>query len=107
MEVEPLLVRPSGGKAGQDVAYISPGLKKVIRLARHHTMNDLAFTLFAGISLLLVLLPLSLHWRVGNMGTVFLLLWCFVTCFVHFMNSILWWGSTEVFARVWCDICEA
>lgn len=70
-------------------------------------MNDLAFTLFAGISLLLVLLPLSLHWRVGNMGTVFLLLWCFVTCFVHFMNSILWWGSTEVFAKVWCDICEA
>lgn len=69
-------------------------------------MPDVAFTIFSGLGLVLVLLPLPLQWRARNIGTLLNVGWLFSCTFIYFINSILWWDTYEVFAHVWCDISE-
>lgn len=69
-------------------------------------MNHLPFTLFSGIGLFLILLPLPLQWRARNISILLNLAWIFAAGFVFFLNSILWWQRYDIFAPVWCDISE-
>ncbi|TFK75317.1 STE3-like pheromone receptor [Pluteus cervinus] len=65
--------------------------------------ND-AFTAFSFISFAVVLIPLPWHLEVWNTGTCLYMLWTATGCFILFIDSIIWDGSTENWAPLWCDI---
>ncbi|GFZ49116.1 hypothetical protein JCM24511_06866 [Saitozyma sp. JCM 24511] len=67
-------------------------------------MHDLGLTIFSGLGMVLVLLPLPMHLRAGNAGTVFNIAWLFAGNLVFFVNTIIWWDSDANIAPVWCDI---
>lgn len=70
-----------------------------------HTMHDLSLVIFSGIGILLVLLPLPLHWRARNAGTLLLIAWLFISNFIFFVDGIVWWNSYDLPpSPIWCDI---
>lgn len=69
-------------------------------------MSDLALTIFSGLALVLLALAFPLQWRARNTSTLLNLAWLFISGFVTFLNSILWWKRYDVFAHVWCDISK-
>lgn len=70
-----------------------------------HTMHDLSLVIFSGIGILLVLLPLPLHWRARNAGTLLLIAWLFIANFIFFVDGIVWWNSYDLPpSPIWCDI---
>jgi pheromone a factor receptor len=69
-------------------------------------MHDLGLTIFSGLGIVLVLLPLPMHLRAGNAGTLFNIAWLFVGNLIFFVNTIVWWDSDANVAPIWCDISE-
>ncbi|TXT13458.1 hypothetical protein VHUM_00825 [Vanrija humicola] len=67
-------------------------------------MHDTPHTLFSGLGVVLVLLPLTLQWRAHNTSTIFNLLWILVIDLVAFINSIMWWDNYRAYGLVWGDI---
>nr|GAT45148.1 pheromone receptor Rcb2 B44 [Mycena chlorophos] len=58
----------------------------------------------AFVGALLVLVPLPWHWRARNVPTLSIIAWLFISNIVLAVNSIVWAGSIEIRAEVWCDI---
>ena len=72
-------------------------------------MTDPTFTLFpimAGLSFLLVLVPLPWHLEAWNSGTCYYMMWTALACLNQFVNSVVWSSDALNRAPVWCDICE-
>ncbi|ADV24257.1 Pheromone receptor STE3p, putative [Cryptococcus gattii WM276] len=70
-------------------------------------MHDLSLVIFSGIGILLVLLPLPLHWRARNAGTLLLITWLFIANVIFFVNGIVWWNSYDLpSSPIWCDIAS-
>lgn len=64
------------------------------------------FPTFAFIAFVLSLLPLPWHIHAWNSGTCAFMTWTALSCFVGFVNSIVWHGSLDNPSPVWCDICK-
>ncbi|ODO03101.1 hypothetical protein I350_05946 [Cryptococcus amylolentus CBS 6273] len=68
-------------------------------------MHDLSLIVFSGLGIILILLPLPLHWRARNAGTLILISWLFIANLIFFVDGILWWDNYDLpSSRVWCDI---
>ncbi|EIW83418.1 putative fungal pheromone GPCR STE3-type [Coniophora puteana RWD-64-598 SS2] len=62
------------------------------------------FSAFAFLGFVLAGIPLRWHLERWNAGTCMYMIWVSLACFVQFVNSIAWNGTTANFAPVWCDI---
>ncbi|KAK8846719.1 hypothetical protein IAR55_005806 [Kwoniella newhampshirensis] len=67
-------------------------------------MHDTCNVVFSGVGAFLVLLPLPLHWRARNSGTLLLITWLFLGNLLGFVDDIVWWDNVNNPAPVWCDI---
>jgi len=52
----------------------------------------------------LVLVPIPWHWRAGNISTLAISAWLFVTNLIYGINAIIWGNTVQSIAPVWCDI---
>ncbi|KAJ7107973.1 GPCR fungal pheromone mating factor [Mycena crocata] len=55
-------------------------------------------------SLILVLSTFPHHWRVGNVGTLSLIIWLCAYNLIYAVNSVIWAGNAEIIVPVWCDL---
>ncbi|KAL0575157.1 a-factor receptor [Marasmius crinis-equi] len=62
------------------------------------------FPILSCLGFVLCLIPLPWHIQAMNSGTVAFMLWTASVCFVRFVNSVIWAGSVDNVAPVWCDI---
>ena len=62
--------------------------------------------IFSFISALLVVLPLSSHWRARNVPVLALISWLFISNIIYAINSIVWAGNIRNPVPVWCDISQ-
>nr|ADO17672.1 Ste3 [Tremella mesenterica] len=67
-------------------------------------MHDIGLIVLTGVSLLLLLLIVRVHWRARNVGTLLNIFWLFLGNLVYLVNAIVWWDNVENSAPVWCDI---
>ncbi|QRV83678.1 STE3-type pheromone receptor [Ceratobasidium sp. AG-Ba] len=67
-------------------------------------MRDPVFPTLCAIAIVLCLLPLPWHLRTRNIGTLLYIGWSLVGCIIYFINSLVWAGSIEDKAPIWCDI---
>ncbi|KAJ7453830.1 Rcb2.42 [Mycena latifolia] len=58
----------------------------------------------AFIASFIVLIPLPWHWRARNIPTLSLIAWLFIANFNYAINAVIWAGSIDIVAKVWCDI---
>ena len=81
---------------------------------------NLGYLVFAVLGACAVLIPLPWHITVGNTsmilvrhlrikliiskGTVYLMIWTFLGCLIHIVDTAVWDGSLQNSAPVWCDI---
>lgn len=63
-----------------------------------------AFTVFAFIAFILVLIPLPWHFQAWNSGTCLYMIWTAIGCLNLFINSIVWHNNAIDWAPIWCDI---
>ena len=69
-------------------------------------MHHPELPLFSFISALLVILPLSSHWRARNVPVLALISWLFISNIIYGINSIVWAGNIRNPVPVWCDISQ-
>ncbi|ELU36720.1 STE3 domain-containing protein [Rhizoctonia solani AG-1 IA] len=58
-----------------------------------------------GVAIVLVLLPISWHWKARNIGTLLYIGWTVLGNLNWLINTIVWRGTWEDLAPRWCDIC--
>ena len=58
----------------------------------------------AFLSAVLVLIPLPWHWRAGNMATLSMAVWLFISNIILGVDAIIWSGNVKITVPVWCDI---
>ncbi|KAF8884493.1 STE3-like pheromone receptor [Infundibulicybe gibba] len=63
-----------------------------------------AFSIFAFLGFVLVLVPLPWHLQAWNSGTCLFMIWTAIGCLNLFINSIVWHGNIIDWAPIWCDI---
>ncbi|KAF9468421.1 GPCR fungal pheromone mating factor [Collybia nuda] len=51
-----------------------------------------------------VLIVLPWHWRAGNVATLSLVFWLFITNLIYGVDAIVWADNVEIIIPVWCDI---
>ncbi|KAI0087571.1 GPCR fungal pheromone mating factor [Irpex rosettiformis] len=64
------------------------------------------FSVFAFLGFVLGLVPFPWHLHAWNAGTCVFMLWASLSSFVQFVNSVVWFGSMDNVAPVWCDIAS-
>ncbi|CAE6358451.1 unnamed protein product [Rhizoctonia solani] len=57
-----------------------------------------------GVAIVLVLLPISWHWKAKNIGTLLYIGWTVLGNLNWLINTIVWRGTWEDLAPRWCDI---
>ncbi|KAJ7588784.1 STE3-like pheromone receptor [Mycena floridula] len=62
------------------------------------------FPICAFLGFILCLIPLPWHFQAWNSGTCAFMIWTSALCLVGFVNSIVWAGSVDNIAPIWCDI---
>ncbi|KAF8656121.1 hypothetical protein AX16_002759 [Volvariella volvacea WC 439] len=62
------------------------------------------YPILAFFGFVLSLIPLPWHVQAWNSGTCAFMLWTGTICLAYFINSLVWRGSVENVAPVWCDI---
>ncbi|CAE6372428.1 unnamed protein product [Rhizoctonia solani] len=62
-----------------------------------------AITISNAIAIVLVLLPISWHWRAKNIGTLLYIGWTVLGNLNWLINTIVWRGTWEELAPRWCD----
>jgi pheromone a factor receptor len=70
-------------------------------------MLDIALIFFSFIGFILCLLPLPVHWRARNTGTLLIILWSSLGCLFVFLNCVVWANSYKDRAPVLCDISKS
>ncbi|KAF6760028.1 pheromone A receptor-domain-containing protein [Ephemerocybe angulata] len=66
--------------------------------------SNQVFSAFSFITFLLVLIPLPWHLEAWNTGTVAYMSWTAISLLNYFVNSVVWNGSDQDYAPIWCDI---
>ncbi|KAJ7323222.1 GPCR fungal pheromone mating factor [Mycena albidolilacea] len=51
-----------------------------------------------------LLLALPWHWRAGNVATLSIIAWLFVTNIIFAVDALIWADSVAIVALTWCDI---
>lgn len=64
------------------------------------------FAPVAIIAALSLFLPLPWHWRAGNVATLSIIGWLFVTNIIFAVDALIWGDSINIVVPVWCDISE-
>jgi pheromone a factor receptor len=59
------------------------------------------------ISALSLLLPLPWHWRAGNVATLSIIGWLFVSNIIYAVDALMWADNIDIVIPVWCDISES
>jgi Pheromone A receptor len=67
----------------------------------HRELPSVAF-----VAATLVLIPFPWHWRVGNVATLSIIAWLFVTNVIYGVDALIWADNVNVVIPVWCDISE-
>ena len=67
------------------------------------TASNTVFSVFAGVGLVLSIVPLYWHMKARNVGTCMYMIWTALACLVYFVNSIVWNGDAINWAPAWCD----
>jgi pheromone a factor receptor len=49
-------------------------------------------------------LALPWHWRAGNVATLSIIGWLFVTNIIYAVDAIIWANNVDMVALPWCDI---
>lgn len=62
------------------------------------------FSTFSFIGFVMCMIPLTWHLQAMNTGTVMYMIWNGLGCLNFFINSIMFNGSVENVAPIWCDI---
>jgi hypothetical protein len=68
------------------------------------TMRELAFAVFSGLSVALLLLPAPWHIKARNSGTLIFIFWALLGNIVALVNTVIWSGNISNPVPVWCDI---
>ena len=68
-------------------------------MALHPEFAPIAF--IAAFSLLV---PLPWHWRAGNVATLAIILWLFISNIIYAVDAIIWGDNVDIVVPVWCDI---
>lgn len=53
---------------------------------------------------IIILLPVSSHWKARNVATLSIIAWLFVINIIRFINTLVWANNVVVRWRIWCDI---
>jgi hypothetical protein len=61
------------------------------------------FSVFVGIRLVLSVVPLYWHLKARNVGTCMYMIWTALSCFVQFVDTIVWNGNAINWAPAWCE----
>jgi hypothetical protein len=59
------------------------------------------------ISALSLLLPLPWHWRAGNVATLSIIVWLFVSNIIYAVDALVWADNIDIVIPVWCDISKS
>ncbi|KAF8145111.1 GPCR fungal pheromone mating factor, partial [Mycena galopus ATCC 62051] len=62
------------------------------------------FAPIAFIAAFSLLLALPWHWRAGNVATLSIIAWLFVTNIIYAVDAIIWSNSVALVGLTWCDI---
>ncbi|KAF7326986.1 STE3-domain-containing protein [Mycena sanguinolenta] len=62
------------------------------------------FAPIAFLSAFSLALPLPWHWRAGNVATLSIMFWLFVTNIIYAIDALIWGNNVDIVATVWCDI---
>jgi hypothetical protein len=62
------------------------------------------FAPIALLSALSLLLPLPWHWRAGNVATLSIIAWLFISNIIYAVDAFIWGDSMDIVVPVWCDI---
>lgn len=62
------------------------------------------FVPIALISAISVLLVLPWHWRAGNVATLALAFWLFISNLIYGVDAAIWGDNARIVVPVWCDI---
>ncbi|KAF8153836.1 pheromone A receptor-domain-containing protein [Crassisporium funariophilum] len=62
------------------------------------------FAPVAIISALSLLLPLPWHWRAGNVATLSIITWLFVSNIIYAADALVWGDNVDIVSPLWCDI---
>lgn len=65
-----------------------------------------ALPTFNLLGILFILLPSGWHWKARNTSTLLYIFWCFVTIVPAFINSLVWYNTTDIFGEFWCDVSK-
>ncbi|PPQ94357.1 hypothetical protein CVT25_000685 [Psilocybe cyanescens] len=58
----------------------------------------------AFISAFSLILAIPWHWRTGNVATLSIIAWLFITNMIYAIDAVIWAGNVSIVATVWCDI---
>ncbi|KAF5388625.1 hypothetical protein D9757_004785 [Collybiopsis confluens] len=72
--------------------------------ARLNVNIDTLYFGFSFLGFILVLIPFSWHLKAKNTGTCLFMAWIGSACLVFSINSMLWNGTADNFAPIWCGI---
>ncbi|KAH9911224.1 putative fungal pheromone GPCR, STE3-type [Fomitopsis serialis] len=62
------------------------------------------YPVFAFLGFIVGLIPLRWHLQAWNAGTCAYMLWASLACLVEFVDAVVWHGTAENIAPIWCDI---
>ncbi|KAI0060055.1 STE3-like pheromone receptor [Artomyces pyxidatus] len=64
------------------------------------------FPICAFLGFIISLVPISWHFQAWNAGTCLYMFWVSVACLVQFVDSVVWHGTLNNHAPIWCDIAS-
>src|ERR1700760_1453504 len=71
---------------------------------RHGPPQYPEFVAASAICCVIILLPISSHWKARNVATLSMIAWLFTVNFYRTVNSIIWANNVDELIPVWCDI---
>jgi pheromone a factor receptor len=64
------------------------------------------YPIISFICALIILLPVSSHWKARNVATLSMIAWLFVINVTRFINTLVWANNVIPRWKVYCDISE-
>jgi pheromone a factor receptor len=65
------------------------------------------FTAMSVICAVIILLPITSHYKAKNVATLSMIAWLFTINAIRIVNSIYWANNVDYGLTVWCDISES
>lgn len=64
------------------------------------------YPIISFICTIIILLPISSHWKARNVATLSMIAWLFVINLVRFVDTLVWANNVVTRLVIWCDISE-